>query len=172
MNADAPSVRFRLVRPDELEAALAIENAGFPPDEAASAATLRMRLAEAQPFFVGAYDASTDEMIGFVNGTCSAGRELHHESMYSHDPRGELFCMHSVAIRPDYRRKGIASRLLAHALERIRAREDEAFAQVKAIQLLAKAPLAAFYERAGFAHRGPSHVQHGADQWHLFEIVL
>lgn len=53
-----------------------------------------------------------DVIVGFVCGTCSRESRLTHASMSTHEPDGVLLCVHSVVVRGDLRRQGIATRML------------------------------------------------------------
>ncbi|KDO30777.1 hypothetical protein SPRG_04678 [Saprolegnia parasitica CBS 223.65] len=151
---------FRPLTPAEAEAAHAIEAASYPADEAASLDQIRKRIQEAGDYFVGAYnDAAT--LVGFVNGTLTAHRELEEETMSRHDPLGRYLCIHSVVTDPSIRRQGLATKLLKAYVRRV---VDEA------ILLIAKPYLVHFYISCGFTVTRLSPVVHGKDAW--MELVL
>jgi ribosomal protein S18 acetylase RimI-like enzyme len=52
------------------------------------------------------------EIAAFINGTCSAHKAIHHESMSTHDPHGRYLVIHSVTVSDRYRRQALASNML------------------------------------------------------------
>lgn len=56
--------------------------------------------------------SSSDEILGFTCGTCSTNSTLTHESMSTHEAEGSLLCIHSVVIKQELRRQGLAVRML------------------------------------------------------------
>lgn len=140
----------------ELDAIAALERSSYASDEAASAAALAHRLAVAPELFVGAYEAKSQALLGFVCGTRSP-RQLTEESMSGHDPDGPLVCIHSVVVRADARRQGVATTLVREYLRRLPANTT--------VALIARAHHVPLYMGIGFASRGPSPVVHGAGTW-------
>ncbi|EQC34753.1 hypothetical protein, variant [Saprolegnia diclina VS20] len=138
------SVTFRVLSPNEAEAAHAIEVASYAPGKAATLMQIRDRIHRASDFFLGVYEAAT--LVGFVNGTLSAQRELTEDSMAGHDPRGHYLCIHSLVIAASHRRQGLATKLLSTYVRRL---VDET--NVALIALLAEPAHVAFYVKCGFA---------------------
>lgn len=68
------------------------------------------------PYPVGASGDQTgmaaDEIVGYTCGTCCKGNTLTHETMSEHDPEGTTLCVHSVCVRGDKQRQGIALKML------------------------------------------------------------
>lgn len=104
-------------------------------------------------------------VVGFINGTCTTHNEVTEESMETHEPEGSTLIIHSVVIRPEFRRQGLASAMLAFYLERMRENP-----RIQRIFLIAKGNLLGFYTSAGFKVLRLSPVVHGLDPW--FEMVL
>lgn len=141
----------------ELDAIAALERSSYAPDEAASPAALAQRLAVAPELFLAAYEADNIEsLLGFICATRSS-RHLTEESMRGHDPDGPLVCIHSVVVRDDARRRGVASALVREYLLRLPAKTP--------VALIARAHHVSLYERVGFVSQGPSPVVHGAGTW-------
>ncbi|CAE8619933.1 unnamed protein product [Polarella glacialis] len=130
---------------------------------------MAQRLREAGEFFWALFDAKDDALVGFVCGTCAKGSSLTHESMEEHVPGGALLCVHSVVVRPDLQRRGIAAAMLREYLRAVAA-DSAATGRVvpKISALISKAKLVALYVKAGFQLAGLSPVVHGADPW--FEL--
>lgn len=153
---DTPAAVRTPTRGAELGAIAALEQTSYAPDEAASPAALAQRLAVAPELFLAAYEEDTQSLLGFVCGTRSS-RQLTEESMSGHDPDGPLVCIHSVVVRADARRRGVASALVREYLRRLPTKT--------AVALIARAHHVPLYERVGFVSRGPSPVVHGAGTW-------
>jgi guanine nucleotide exchange factor len=150
---------------ERLERVVELETASYPADEAASPQTLQYRAAIAPELFRVAVSPADDGVLGFVCGTAATRGTIHltHESMTSHDPRGNVVCIHSVVIHPNMRRNGLGLNMLNAFVEELRHS-----GRYHKVLLLSKRHLVSFYERAGFQNAGPSSVQHGEDQW--FEL--
>jgi hypothetical protein len=71
-------------------AAVPLQAAGYPPDEAASRERLQYRLEHAGGQFLAAVEPAAEGLtiLGFVCGTLSSAECLTHESMGTHEPDG------------------------------------------------------------------------------------
>ncbi|QRW07429.1 N-acetyltransferase [Ceratobasidium sp. AG-Ba] len=156
------------VRPDEVEAAHALEADGYPADEAASLEALRYRQSVAPDLFLGAYvpTPTPRTLIGFVVATLSPSPTLTHHSMETHEPTPtpSSVCIHSVCVSKSHLRQGVALKLLEEYLKRL-----EGIPTVARVLLICKENLKPLYSRAGFTEVGPSSVVHGQDQWYEFK---
>lgn len=72
-----------------------------------------------------------------------------------------MVCIHSVCIRKEDRRKGLASRLLRAYLTYVQTSTPH----VRELRLICKEDLVSLYQRAGFTLEGASDVVHGQDPW-------
>mmetsp|Transcript_15894 Transcript_15894/g.42378 ORF Transcript_15894/g.42378 Transcript_15894/m.42378 type:complete len:349 (+) Transcript_15894:82-1128(+) len=142
----------------------AVEAASYPQDEAASLEALEFRMSHAPQLFLVAFTGR--EVVGFVCGTRGAGDRLEEESLSRDDPQGKAALIHSVCVREDHRGAGLATRLLAAYVARLRDQELELAV------LCCKAPLREFYRRAGFGCVGLSAFVHGRDPWWDMKMVL
>ena len=157
---------IKCVGEDEVEAVMVLEEEAFPPDEAASAERMAMRLQEANPFFLGRYEEGST-LVGYVCGTLTAHDRLDEESMASHDPQGAVLCIHSVVVAPTRRGCGVAKDMMRAYCNYIKDQHPS----VKRIQLLAKEGLGPkLYGAVGFTNLGPSGVEHGEDVWYLWDL--
>eukprot|EP00752_Nemacystus_decipiens_P014708 g13098.t2 len=164
---DSKGLEMRYLSESNLEAAVDIETASYPEDEAASPENMRFRRANAGAFFLEATlkesggGGEAGELAGFVCGTLSQGEELSHESMHLHDPDGATLCIHSVAVAEKFRRRGFATSMLKAYVENVALTQ----LGVRRICLIAKAGLLGMYASAGFSLKGLSPVVHGKDPW-------
>lgn len=163
-------LQFAPCEPSDVESCFSIEEASYPPDEAASLSQLKYRQSQAQPFFRvcrrqqgGGCD---DMVLGFVCGTLC--RRMTEESMSTHDPQGNLLAIHSVVVEASHRRKGVATAMLQDYLDTIRTDHPH----LHKVVLLAKAYLLPFYVSAGFTVVRPSPIVHGQEQWFDLEMDL
>jgi hypothetical protein len=81
--------------------------------------------------------------------------------MSKHEEGGEWIAIHSVCVREDRRRKGVALAITQEYIGRVKAQEG-----VKGLRLIAHEELIPLYEKAGFQNRGKSKVVHGEREWY------
>jgi ribosomal protein S18 acetylase RimI-like enzyme len=157
--------QLRPAIPADLDGLCQVENACFPPEEAATRAAFAARL---QTFPESFWVAETeDTVIGLINGCCT-------ETPYLGDELYEPDCPHradapwqtvfGLAVLPAYQHQGIATALLEQLISRSRQRGKAG------LILTCKAEKRSFYEKLGFLCRGVSDSQHGGAQW--FDMVL
>lgn len=156
---------IRSVTAADLAACCALETACFPPDEAASCASIETRIAQyPQGFFVAERDGA---IVGMVNSGATDRDDITDEAfkqLIGHDPGGANRVIFSLAVAPEARGADIGQRLLAHFITDSR---DQGHQRVL---LLCKTPLIAYYARAGFELIGESASSHGGAQW--YEMVV
>ncbi len=141
-------------QPEEILELSQIEYESYPPDESASYERMMMRQEVASDYFwTFSYN---NNIIGFINGTCSSHDEIHHESMASHDTTGHNLVIHSVVTKSSFRHKGFGSFMLKSYINKIKN-----LGFIKKIMLLAKGNLLGFYSSCGFRVIGISSVSHG-----------
>lgn len=89
--------------------------------------------------------------------------------MSSHDTSlsAKTVAIHSIVVDSAYKRQGLALRLLARYLEKLRAD-----GQYDEVVLLSHAGLLPLYQKAGFQDCGISRVQHGSQPWHEMRCSL
>lgn len=176
-------------------AILSLEAASYPEDEACTESSLRVRFSQAADFVKPAVWKETEEekatapatrLMGFVMGTLSTSSVLTHDSMSTHEAKGEYLCIHSVVVAEKYRKKGLGKAVLVAYIERMKQRNVDlqtssssqsqqhsvVHKPLKTILLLCKQPLVHFYESCGFILNGVSEVQHGKDQWMEMSLKL
>lgn len=111
---------------------------------------------------------SERELVGFICATRC--RQFRAESMSTHVPDGELLAIHSVVIKPQYRRRGLATAMMKDYLSFVAA--DGAETGLSKIVLLAKKGLLSFYVDCGFTVTRASPISHGKDTWYELELDL
>ena len=175
-HAQQDTLFFRPCASEDLPRVTEMEANSYPPDEKASAENLEFRQRNANEFFlvwlkksappftefVDACESQGDRLVSYVCGTLTNRNTLTHESMSSHDPDGNVLCIHSVVCDGSARREGIGTKTLRAYCRWVAS----GFENVHRIVLLCKKDLIGFYEGAGFKMVGESDVVHGADVWY------
>ncbi|KAL7556846.1 hypothetical protein ACA910_016320 [Epithemia clementina (nom. ined.)] len=178
-------LRFREVVPTDLPACVALEQASYPEDEAASKTTLQYRQHQAAPYFccavmdsAGGTDHEAGEiLVGYVCSTrCNS---FTGDSMTTHEATGQMLAIHSVVVPHEYRRQGVATYMLKEYIKHISNFNSQCFddegkrgSPIEKIVLLAKANLLTFYCKAGFRVVRPSPIVHGSEQWYELDLEL
>jgi predicted PhzF superfamily epimerase YddE/YHI9/ribosomal protein S18 acetylase RimI-like enzyme len=160
---------FRKVCPTDMLTVHTIEKSSYPSDEAASKSSLQYRQHHAAPYFRCAVldeHGEFPQVIGYICSTRTTAFTA--QSMSQHDSAGPILAMHSVAVQEPYRRKGIATSMLADYLKAMEAMDDG----IECIQLLAKESLLGFYVKCGFQVTQLSPIRHGKDMWFDLERKL
>jgi len=171
------SISYDFVQESELEAAIALEEAGYPPEEAASLQTFQYRQLRAPDLFLGAYTSIPSQskadrkLIGYVCSTLSPDTTLTHDSMSAHVPGTSSICIHSVCVSSEYRRKGVALGLLKEYVSRLEKAKQNG-APYERILLISHNDLIGLYEKAGFESLGLSAVVHGPRPWYDMRKIL
>ena len=160
------SVTFRPATPEDIPLCLEIEERSYPSDEAASLSSLVYRQEYAPDFFRCAIVEG--KVVGFVCATrCAA---FDHESMSTHNAEGPLLAIHSVVVQEEFRRQGVATKMLRDYIATVEAMQDGG---VETMVLMAKNHLLGFYVKAGFAVLRLSDIVHGQEPWfHLERSVV
>lgn len=156
---------IRQAGPKDLDAVTAVENACFPPQEAATREAFQVRLAAFPESFLAALDG--DRIVGIVNGCCTTtpylGDEL-YEPDCPHNPDNPWQTVFGLAVLPEYQHQGIASGLLRQLIALSRQRDKTG------LILTCKQEKISFYEGFGFQCRGVSDSSHGGAVW--YDMVL
>ncbi|KAG0270646.1 hypothetical protein BGZ95_001621 [Linnemannia exigua] len=171
-------LEFRLVSADQVPLAYAIEIEEYPESEAASLKNLIFRQDAAPELFLGCYLRKEDDtslLVGYIVSTLVSGDHLTHATMSSHDPSGDVVCIHSVCVASAFQRRGIATRMLKEYLQHLQRLSDKnksnasSSAKYKRVLLIAHQHTTGLYRGVGFVMVGKSSVEHGPDPW--FEMV-
>jgi ribosomal protein S18 acetylase RimI-like enzyme len=152
-------MEYRLQAPilENLTEIIKLETESYPPEEAASGETIKLRQQTASKYFTLITEIGSDILLGFINGTCIIGNKITHESMTDHVPEGTTLVIHSVTISPISRRKGLGTTMLKKYVRYI----AEECPEIDKILLLSKGYLLGLYVSCGFLLVGLSPVEHG-----------
>jgi GNAT superfamily N-acetyltransferase len=106
-------------------------------------------------------------VAGFINSGAAFEVQMSDEAfkeLIGHDPAGPHVVIMSVVVHPDFQGQGLAKRLMAEFIERMRTLSKAS------IHLMCKERHIPFYAGFGFAYTKPSASDHGGMAWH--EMVL
>lgn len=144
-----------------------IENTVFLASEAATFDQIEARIKQfAEGFLVAENENS---IVGFINTGNTHKNDISDEalkSMIGHDPAGAYVVIFSLAVLPAWQGHGIAKQLIQAMIEDAKQRRK------KALLLLCKDHLVAFYEHLGFENTGISPSTHGGVRWHQMQYSL
>ncbi len=158
------------IRPSRVEegAALAhIEAVSFPAAEAASGEQITARLAVFPECFLTAEQNGMP--VGFINGARTDAPvlpdALYHDAGL-HRPDGAWQTVFGLSVLPEYRRNGVAARLLNTMIALARERG------CAGVVLTCKERLIRYYTRFGFVGRGVADSSHGGAVWYDMRLTF
>ena len=158
---------IRHVLTKDLDECFTVETSGFPPEEAATRETIKLRM---ETFPQGFLVAETDgRVVGILNSGATHKDDISDEELkqlIGHDPNGKNMVVFALAILPEYRKQGIANQLMSRFVDEARQHEKQH------VLLLCKGHLIAYYEKMGFTHAGLSKSTHGGAEWHEMRLKL
>jgi len=158
---------IRMVEPDDLTACHTIEVRSFPPCEAAWTTSLDKRInTYPEGFLVAEHDG---QVVGQVNSGSTSKDDISDEEfkqLIGHDPEGGNIVIFSLSVLPEYRKKGVGSRLLTEFVDQAR------YLGKSKVLLLCKDELVPYYSRHGFQDAGISASTHGGVEWHEMALPL
>lgn len=160
-------MEIRTAAPGDLDGALAVEQAAFPPAEAAGRASVEGRIARFPGHFLLAVDDG--RIAAFINGFVTDSRDLDDE-MYDHpelhNEKGAWQMIFSLACDPARRGRGYASALMERFI-------SDAWDQGRrGLVLTCKDHMVGFYRRFGFVDEGMSGSTHGGVSWHQMRLTF
>ena len=154
-------ILIRMARPEEAGSLAEIEGICFPPLEEASPEQGEGRMKTSPQRFVVA--EAEGKPVGFINGGTTdrpyLPDEMYHE-VSLHIPGGDYQTVFGLNVLPDYRRQGIAGKLVDYFTDLARSRGK------KGVVLTCKEKLIRFYEKHGFQCYGESDSSHGGARWY------
>ena len=101
-----------------LSQAFELEQSCYLESEAATLEQMQYRFSMCPELFLGAY--FVDKLVGLVMATLTTSKAITESSMKVHEPEGDCLCIHSVCVDVDFRRQGIATKMLKHYLNKNR----------------------------------------------------
>jgi ribosomal protein S18 acetylase RimI-like enzyme len=158
---------IRHVVPDDLDGCFTVETSGFPPEEAATRETIRLRIDTfPQGFLIAEMDR---RIVGILNSGATDKEDISDEELkqlVGHNPEGRNMVVFGLAVLPEFRKQGIARQLMSRFAAETRDINK------KSILLLCKQTLITYYERLGFELVGLSRSTHGGAEWHEMRLRL
>ena len=158
---------IRHVTPADLDRCYTIETLAYEGDEAATREKIATRIATWPEGFIV---AEVDGVVaGFINSGAAFQVEMSDEAfkeLIGHDPAGPHVVIMSVVVHPDFQGQGVAKRLMAEFIERIRTLNKAS------VNRMCKERHIALYAGFGFAYIKPSASDHGGMAWHEMVLVL
>lgn len=160
-------LKIRKARLSDLDEITALEAVCFPQAEAATREAFLQRL---QAFPDSFLVAETEKgIIGFVNGCVTDDKVISDEMFASascHNPAGSYQAIFGLDVHPDFRRQGIAAKLMNHMISA--AKESGR----KGLILTCKERLIRYYESFGYVNMGVSGSNHGGAVWYDMILIL
>lgn len=160
---------LRDVRAEDAEETIEIETLCFPANEACRPDSMRERVSFAPECFLVAEDALTGRIAGFLNGIATdetVFRDEFFTDISLHSPKGKTVMLLGLDVRPEYRRQGLARRLMAEYAARARASGR------RALMLTCHARLIPMYASMGFRDLGLSGSVWGGERWNDMGMEL
>ena len=159
---------IRTGRPEDWEAAAALERACFPPAGAADPERIRDRLKHFPDCFWLLFCG--DRLVSMVDGMATDQEDL-TDDLYAdaslHAPDGDWQMLFGVCTAPDMRGRGCAGLLLGRVLS------DSARRDRKGVVLTCKDALVPFYARFGFFNEGRTEKScHGNAVWNQMRVTF
>ena len=116
-------ILIRHVLPQDLDECFTVETSGFPPEEAASRETIRLRM---ETFPEGFLVAEVDgRVVGILNSAATNQNDISDEELkqlIGHDPAGKNMVVFALAVLPEYQKQGIGSQLISLFMDEARER--------------------------------------------------
>lgn len=152
---------------NDLDEITYIEQLSFSKEEGASKISILKRLETFADYFW--LLENDNHIIGFINGMVTNEKDLMDE-MYDnalmHDENGMWQMIFSVAISPQYRHLGYASKIMNQVIEDCKNQHR------LGIVLTCKNELISFYEQFGFKNEGISKSIHGNVIWYQMRLTF
>ena len=160
-------MKIRQANKNDLKEIVKIEKICFPKAEAASEKDIDERFEVfGENFLVAEKD---NKIIGFING-CTTDEPNLPDELYSnaklHKPNGDYQTLFGLDVLPEYRRQGVAGKLLRSLIDLAKKRGK------KGMVLTCKDHLIHFYEPNGFEFQGVSKSCHGGAKWNDMLLIF
>jgi predicted PhzF superfamily epimerase YddE/YHI9/ribosomal protein S18 acetylase RimI-like enzyme len=169
---------YRDVSPTDIFQCVQLEKSSYPKGKGASKNDLQYRQHHAARFFRCAVlenddeEIDEDEIVGYICSTRSDPLEDDAVSK-SHQPGASALTIHSVVVKEEYRRQGLATDMLRHYVDTLRAANATDENPVSKLILYAKGELLTLFVQCGFSVLRPSDISvYGKDQRYLLELQL
>ncbi|MCP2028451.1 ribosomal protein S18 acetylase RimI-like enzyme [Flavobacterium sp. HSC-32F16] len=160
-------MNFRNAVIADLAAINEIENACFPPNEAAGLHRISNRLDVFPQHFWLLEDHG--QILGFINGMVTSNKRLIDEMFNNtglHNENEKWQAVFGLAVSPEYQKKGYAGKLIHHLIAKSKEQNRAG------ITLTCKDYLISYYQKFGFEDLGISASVHGGEVWHDMLITF
>lgn len=160
---------FREIDPEEAAQAARIEQICFPPNEACTEEMMYRRIRKAPELFLTAVDKESGRLAGFLNGLATWENKFRDEFFTDetlHDPEGKTIMLLGLDVLPEYRRIGLAGKIVSEYARRERERGRSL------LLLTCLAQKVGMYEKFGFTDKGIADSSWGGEAWHEMERKL
>ncbi|MBI9088393.1 MAG: GNAT family N-acetyltransferase [Desulfobacterium sp.] len=162
----ADDVLIRQVKRDDLNECFLIEAACYTTDGATKEKIVKRIDVFPEGFIVAEVNG---RVVGFINGGSTCKEDITDEAfkdMVGHDSSGTNIVIFSVAIHPEFQKKGISVPLLKTYIELSKDLKKSK------ILLICKDDLVKYYGRFGFSYMAESNSEHGGFKWHEMGLLL
>ncbi len=161
-------MKIRKATMDDLKELTEIEAKCFPVEEAATEESFKGRL-EIYPDCFWILENENGKIVSFVNGMVS-DREVIEDEMFEnpsmHNSNGKWQMIFGVNTLPEYRRQGLAEKVLRQVIEDARKQGR------KGVVLTCKERFVNYYAKLGFVNKGISESSHGGAVWYDMRIIF
>ncbi|WP_196160384.1 GNAT family N-acetyltransferase [Reinekea sp. G2M2-21] len=158
---------IRTVQIQDLERCHLIERTAYAGDEAATQEKIAVRIQRYPAGFIVMEVGGI--VVGFINGGATFEVQLSDSAfkeLVGHDENGPHVVIMSVAVHPDFQRRGYASQLMSDFIRRMQDMRKQS------IHLVCQAHLIPFYESFGYQVIGESSANYGGLSWHDMRLDL
>ena len=160
-------LKIRQGRIEDLEECFRLEGKTFPEEEAASKENIEVRLSKfSEGFIVGEAEG---RIVAHINSGSTNKDDITDEGfkgLVGHEACGKNIVIFSVAVDPEYQRRGAATLMMKEFIEVARGMGKEK------ILLLCKENLMKMYKGMGYKEIGKSTSTHGGASWYEMEYTL
>jgi|GEM_PF-199714 len=160
---------FRSILPEEWEEAADIEETCFPPNEACSRERMKERVMHVPELFLVAVDKETGRIAGFINGLATDEEVLRDDFFLDtglNNLSGKNNMILGLNVLPEYRRQGLATRIVEAYCNRERARGR------RRMVLTCLDSKVEMYKKMGFKDLGIAGSEWGGEVWHEMDMLL
>lgn len=160
---------FRSILPEEWTEAADIEQTCFPPNEACSRERMKERVQHVPELFLVAVDKAAGRIAGFINGLAT-NEEVFRDDFFLdtglNNLDGKNIMILGLNVLPQYRRQGLARRIVEEYARRERERGR------RRLVLTCLESKVAMYEKMGFNDLGIADSEWGGEAWHEMDRKL
>lgn len=158
---------IRTANDSDIDKISQVENLCFPKAEAATKESFEKRLKYYKNHFWLLFDNET--LVAFVDGMVTDEENLMdemYENAQMHNENGAWQMIFGVNTIPDYRKQGLAGRLIEKAIS------DAKNQGRKGVVLTCKDKLIHYYSKFGFKNEGLSKSVHGNAVWYQMRLTF